>query len=305
MADSTVNLDDITIDSLNLPQFRENNLHVQVLRLDKIHPEISGNKWFKLKYYLEEGRLGKKKTLISFGGPYSNHLVALACAAHAQGFSSVGFIRGEQPAILSPALFTARKYGMDLQFLSRDAYQDKGEPAFLSSLQFKFPEAIIIPEGGAGAPGVRGAEEILSLLDTRTYSHICCAVGTGTTLAGLVNASLPHQQITGISVLKGTRDLEPLDRSLIRDREKLNRVHIIHDHHFGGYARKTDQLLDFMNELYEESGIPTDFVYTGKLVYAVSDLARTNYFPKDSRVLIIHSGGLQGNLSLTAGQLHF
>ena len=135
MADPTVNLEDITLDPLNLPHFQESKLEVQVWRLDKIHPEISGNKWFKLKYYLEAGRQQEKKMLISFGGPYSNHIVALACAAHAHGFTSTGLIRGESPVILTPALYTARKYGMDFQFMSRDEYRNKEDPGFLLSLQ--------------------------------------------------------------------------------------------------------------------------------------------------------------------------
>jgi 1-aminocyclopropane-1-carboxylate deaminase/D-cysteine desulfhydrase-like pyridoxal-dependent ACC family enzyme len=305
MADVTVNLEDISIDSLDLPSFRENGLDVQVLRLDKIHPEISGNKWFKLKYYLEECSSAQKKRLISFGGAFSNHLVALACTAHDHGFSSVGYIRGEKPAVLSPALLAAMRYGMELRFLSRAIYRDKEMPAFLNVLQSKFPDALLIPEGGSGEPGIRGAEEILRLRDTASYTHICCAVGTGTTLAGLVNASLPHQQITGISVLKGTQGLEPMGASRINSREKLSRTRIIHDYHFGGYAKKNAALLDFMNATHAMSGIPTDFVYTGKLLYAMSDLARNNYFPNGGRVLIIHSGGLRGNLSLPVGRLHF
>ena len=305
MANSTVNLEDITLDPLNLVHFLESRLDVQVLRLDKIHPEMSGNKWFKLKYYLDAGRLQEKKRLISFGGPYSNHIVALACAAHAHGFSSTGFIRGEPPAILSASLITAMKYGMDLQFLSREASQNKEDPEFILSLKSTYPDALIIPEGGCGEPGIRGAEEILSLPDTNEYSYICCAVGTGATLSGLVNASRPPQKLIGISVLRGTRDREPLHSSWIKTPEKLNRLKLIHDYHFGGYARKTPELLNFMNEVYEQSGIPTDFVYTGKLLYAIADMARANYFPKESRILIVHSGGLQGNVSLPSGQLHF
>jgi len=305
MTDQPVNPDNVTIDPLNLPSFPEKKLKAEVLRLDKIHPEISGNKWFKLKYYLAEGRNARKKILISFGGPYSNHIVALACAAHNHGFASVGFIRGERPAILSPTLLTAIKYGMELEFLPRHIYQDKNKAEFLASLHSKFRDALIIPEGGSGDAGVHGAEEILSLTDKSVFTHICCAVGTGTTLAGLANASEPQQQITGISVLKGTRGLEPLDACLIKDQKKSGRIRIIHDYHFGGYARETSELLDFMNALYAASGVPTDFVYTGKLFYAIEDLARQSYFPEGSRMLIIHSGGLQGNISLPGGRLQF
>ncbi len=305
MADPIVNLEHIGTDPLNLRIFREKKLEVSVLRLDKIHPEISGNKWFKIKYYLESATLQNKKRLISFGGPYSNHILALACAAKTEGFSSTGFIRGEKPDILSPALSAAYKYGMSLEFLPRERYRNKEKPSFLSALQAQYPEALIIPEGGCGEAGIRGAEEILSISDTSIYSHICCATGTGATLAGIVNASTPGQKITGISILKGTKGLEPLRLSWIRDDNKLATLNLIHGYHFGGYAKKSAALLKFMNEVYEVSAIPTDFVYTGKLIYGVADLARQDYFQKESRVLIIHSGGLEGNLSLPSGTLQF
>ena len=303
-ADPTINLGDITFDPLPLPQFGKNALDVTVLRLDKIHPEISGNKWFKLKYYLEAGKLRKRDRLISFGGPYSNHLVALACAARAQGFSSTGFIRGEKPAIFSASLFTAMKYGMDLEFLPRSVYSLKEDRVFLSELQSRYPRALIIPEGGCGEPGIRGAGEILTP-GVHDYSHICCAVGTGTTITGLLKARKPHQKMIGIPVLKGTQGIEPLRAEWITDKEKENSLVLFHEYHFGGYAKKTPALLDFMNSLFERSGIPTDFVYTGKLFYAIADLAFKNYFPKGSSVLILHSGGLQGNLSLAGDVLHF
>lgn len=305
MADPMVNLEHIRTDPLNLRIFREKKLEVSVLRLDRIHSEISGNKWFKLKNYLEAARLQNRKRLISFGGPYSNHILALSCAAHTQGFSSTGFIRGEKPDILSPALSAACKYGMSLEFLSRERYRNKEELSFLLALQSQYPEALIIPEGGCGEAGLRGAEEILSISDTSIYSHICCATGTGATLAGIVNASTPGQKITGISILKGTKGIEPLRRSWIKDDDKLARLDLIHGYHFGGYAKKSAALLKFMNEVYEVSAIPTDFVYTGKLIYGVADLAREDYFQKESRVLIIHSGGLGGNRSLPSGTLHF
>lgn len=304
-ADPTINLENATLDPLHLPVFEESGLEAAVLRLDKIHPEISGNKWFKLKYYLEAGRLQQKKRLISFGGPYSNHIVALACAAHAHGFSSTGFIRGEKPAVLPASLFTAMKYGMDFQFLPRDVYLQKEDPGFLASLHSKYPEALIIPEGGCGEPGFRGAGEILSMAGLSAYSHICCAVGTGTTLTGLLRACKPQQKAVGISVLKGTHGIEPLRASWINDPADTNKLQLFHDYHFGGYAKKTTALLDFMNGIYEQSGIPTDFVYTGKLFYAITDLARKNYFPVGSRIMIVHSGGLLGNLSLPEGQLQF
>jgi 1-aminocyclopropane-1-carboxylate deaminase/D-cysteine desulfhydrase-like pyridoxal-dependent ACC family enzyme len=305
MAEFMIIPEQVSIDPLPLPAFAGRRLDVQVLRLDKIHPAISGNKWFKLKYYLEAARVQQKKRLISFGGAYSNHLAALAYAAQACGFTSTAFIRGEKAPELSHTLTTAWQYGMELRFLPRRDYRGKTDPGFLSALALQYPDALIIPEGGADALGVRGAEEITLLPDVKSYAHICCAAGTGATLAGLLNGSDPQQRLTGISVLKGTKGLEPVDLSLIKHPALTARLSMLHDYHFGGYARWNSELLDLMNQVYDRSGIPTDFVYTAKLFYALVDLARSNYFPPGSRILILHSGGLQGNRSLPAGRLHF
>jgi 1-aminocyclopropane-1-carboxylate deaminase len=300
-----MNSEGLGIDPLSLEPFRTGGLDVHVLRLDKIHPEISGNKWFKLKYYLEAASTQRKEKLISFGGPYSNHLVALASAAHASGFSSLGFVRGERPAALSHTLLAAMKYGMDLQFISREMYRQKNDPAFLTTLAAEHPNALVIPEGGLGDAGIRGAGEILSLADFTGFSHIACAVGTGTTIAGLLTAARPGQRLIGISVLRGTRGIEPLQSAWLQNGDAENNLEIIHDYHFGGYAKYQPALLDFMNDLYDRQRIPSDFVYTGKLFFAVAALAGKKYFPGGSRLLLLYSGGLQGNGSLPRGLLHF
>ena len=313
MTDLRPDFTKISLDPWDHQVFRQNKLGVEILRLDKIHSEISGNKWFKLKYYLEKAKQTNKDTLVSFGGAYSNHLLALAATAQIHGLHSIGLIRGERPCLLSHTLIAAKEYGMKLLFLPRSTFDLKKRTGFLDSWTENFTDltvetiqnSLLIPEGGAGIEGLRGSEEILSFVPQENYTHICTAVGTGTTMAGLINSSQPDPKIIGISVLKGTRDLEPVDISWIKDRSKLTSVQMVHDYHFGGYAKYTVSLTGFMNTTYEESGIPTDFVYTGKLLFAVISMAVMKLFPPGSRILVLHTGGLQGNRSLTPGLLGF
>ena len=196
-----IKYDQITIDRAGLPLFSEKGVHVSVLRLDKIHPVISGNKWFKLRYYLEDAKLHNKKGIITFGGAYSNHIVATAAACAMNGLSSIGIIRGKPPATLSHTLKAAEEYGMKLSFSDHENYKIKNLPPdiyrYTENEQF-----YLINEGGYGANGVEGASGILNYCSKEAYSHICCAVGSGTMMAGLINAALPEQNVTGISVLK-------------------------------------------------------------------------------------------------------
>lgn len=313
MPDLRPDLTNISIDPWDNQIFHHNELRVDVLRLDKIHSEISGNKWFKLKYYLEKAKHTNKNTLISFGGAYSNHLLALAAMAHMHGLHSVGLIRGEKPVLFSHTLNAVTEYGMKLLFLPRSKFNLIKRSDDLNSWEENSTEltndtiqdSLLIPEGGAGFQGIQGSEEIFSFIPRQTYSHICSAVGTGATLAGLINSSPPDLKIIGISVLKGTRDLEPIVISWIKDPSKMANVEIVHAYHFGGYAKHNTLLTGFMNKTYTESGIPTDFVYTGKLLFAVISMAAMKLFPPGSRILILHTGGLQGNRSLTPGLLGF
>lgn len=289
----------ITTDTISWPLFTEKNVEVSVLRLDTAHPIISGNKWFKLRFYLEETVQTGKKHIITFGGAYSNHILATAAACKLKNLLSTGIIRGEEPAVHSSTLKHAAALGMQLVFVSRDEYAAKKNPG---SLVIDHPYTII-PEGGYGELGARGAATILEHCDQSVYTHICCAAGTGTMTAGIVNGSEPQQKVTAISVLKNNNDLDNAIRSLVPDPGK--RYTLLHDYHFGGYAKYKPALIDFMNKWYSFTGIPSDFVYTGKLFFAINDLAHNNYFPAGSRILVIHSGGLQGNISLPKGTLIF
>ncbi len=291
-----------TIDQLQLPELTEKNIKADVLRLDKIHPIISGNKWFKLKYYLDDAVDRKISTIITFGGAYSNHIIATAFAAREYGMKSIGIIRGEEAQILSATLKSAKEYGMKLQFISRADYAKKDNEDILNELH---PNSLMIPEGGAGIKGIEGSAEILAVANSNEYTHILCAAGTATTFIGLANGSNTSQEIIGISVLKGISDLLEKNSHYLAQPEKINYCKIITAYDFGGYGKKNTELFKFMNLFYERTGIRTDFVYTGKLFYGAFDLIKNDFFAAGSKLLIIHSGGLQGNDSLPEGTLNF
>jgi 1-aminocyclopropane-1-carboxylate deaminase/D-cysteine desulfhydrase-like pyridoxal-dependent ACC family enzyme len=283
-----------------VPFLEKDNVSVSLLRLDKIHPVISGNKWFKLQHYLKEAKEQRREKIVTFGGAWSNHIVATAAACKMNNIPSAGIIRGEEPAQLSETLKQAKTYGMQLYFISRDEYSEKKVPAALVHENY-----YLINEGGYGKKGADGAVDILRYCGkdpiANAFTHCCAAVGTGTMLAGLINAASPQQQVVGISVLKNNHALEQSVAALLNKEPK--RWQIIHDYHFGGYAKYSPALIEFMNKLYYEAKIPSDFVYTAKLFYAIADLINGNHFPTGSRILLIHSGGLQGNHSLGKGTL--
>ncbi|MDP3392827.1 1-aminocyclopropane-1-carboxylate deaminase/D-cysteine desulfhydrase [Sediminibacterium sp.] len=274
------------------------NIKVSTLRTDLIHPIVSGNKWFKLRFYLEEAKRLKCNTIASFGGAYSNHIVALAAACKINGFKSVGFIRGEMNN--SPSLQEAKALGMQLHFISRDAYKYKE----VVMQEFAHNEWFWINEGGYGINGALGAATILTDKDCSSFSHIICACGTGTMLAGLVIGSNENQLVTGISVLKNNIGLNDMVTALL-PLQKNKSFTTIHDYHFGGYAKHPAELIDYMNQLFKREQVPTDIVYTSKLFYATEQLIKQQYFNPNSNILIIHSGGLQGNRSLAPRSLVF
>ena len=274
---------------------------VDLLRLDVIHPIVSGNKFYKLRYYIELALEKGVSTVASFGGPYSNHIVALAYTAKEAGLKSIGYIRTNTDEPMTPSLKEAKAYGMELVYLGRTDFQTK-KAAILQSSEMN-TDCYLIDEGGYGIIGAKGAATILTTQDTSHYDYIICAVGTGTMLAGIINAADPHQKIIGIPVLKNEGSIESEINALLEDK---NRPYtLLHQFHQGGYAKTNPTMLDFMNRLWDAEKIPTDIVYTSKLLFGVEQLINENYFEKDASILVIHSGGLQGNRSLPAGTLKF
>jgi 1-aminocyclopropane-1-carboxylate deaminase len=296
-------LDQSLLQPISCAEAAANNISVDVLRLDLIHPVLSGNKWFKLNGHLEQAQRSAR-TIITFGGAWSNHLVATAYAAREAGLTAIGIVRGERPATLSATLTSALDYGMRLEFVSRGQYKEKTHPDFLDRLYLKYPGAYIIPEGGAGPPGIAGSEQILQTIDSSRYTHILCAIGTGTMFLGLIRSSVSGQTVVGVPVLKGIDPISEADPHLLSTEQKA-RAQILAGYQFGGYARHPPQLLDFMNDFYQKTSIPSDIVYTGKLFYAACDTIRKDYYPTSARLLLIHSGGLQGNASLPREALQF
>lgn len=260
-------------------------------RDDLLHPEISGNKYRKLKYNLQQAARQGAETLLTFGGAFSNHLVATACAGKEYGFKTIGIVRGEElsrRADLNPTLTKARELGMRLKFVSRTVYREKETTAVLSVLREEFGSFYLLPEGGTNALAIKGCEEILTEADT-SFDFICCAVGTGGTMAGLINASTEDQQVLGFPALKGTY-LQKDICSFVRKRN----WRLIHDYHFGGYAKINEPLVAFINNFRDSTGIPLDPVYTGKLMYGLMEMIEQGLFASGTRILAIHSGGLQG-----------
>ena len=289
------------IQTIETDWLHEQNIILHVLRLDEIHAVVSGNKWFKLHYYLQEAKEKGFTTIATFGGAYSNHIVATAFACNEIGMQSIGIIRGEKPQTLSHTLFAAQTYGMQLRFVSRENYKDK------EAIKALFANAYWINEGGYGSLGATGAANIAKhVAGYENYTHIVCATGTGTTLAGLIQSALPHQTIIGVSALKNNMSIQDEVNNLLSVADRKKRYVIFPDYHFGGYAKYTPLLLKFMNELWAKHSVPLDFVYTAKALYGLVDLIRNKKItPSGSRILFIHTGGLQGNLSLPEKVLAF
>lgn len=273
--------------SIKLP----NSITVQIKREDLLHPFISGNKFRKLKYNILQAKTENQDTLLTFGGAFSNHIAAAAYAGKEYGFKTIGIIRGDElreKIIENPTLQFAQDCGMQFKFVSREAYRHKTESDFLENLKQEFGDFYLVPEGGTNEFAVKGCQEILTQED-KEFDYVCCAVGTGGTISGLINSSLPHQKVLGFPALKG----EFLNEDIRKFARNPN-WELITDYHFGGYGKVNPELIDFINHFFEENNIPLDPIYTGKMVFGVMDLIQKNYFKENSKILLIHTGGLQG-----------
>ena len=280
----------------------EKNIQLNILRLDELHTVVSGNKWFKLKYYIKDATSKGYGKIATFGGAYSNHVLATAFACKEAGLESIGIIRGEEPRQWSYTLLQAKELGMRLIFMNRTSFKDKENRTRL------FPDLdwYWVDEGGYGIFGAMGAAEIMGYLEDagKSYTHIICAAGTGTMMAGLIKSALPHQTVIGINILKN-KGLLPEMVALLNEEEKQKKFILLNEYHFGGYAKHPPQLIQSMKELWQDYKLPTDIVYTSKMMFAVYDLIQKEFFSEGSKLIAIHSGGLQGNSSLLAGTLPF
>ena len=278
---------------ISLSLLDEKEVRLFIKRIDKIHPFVSGNKWFKLKYNLLEAKKQGLNTLLTFGGAYSNHISATAFAAKEKGINSIGIIRGEEHLPLNPTLRFAIDNGMKLHYISRSNYKEKTSANFLEALKNQFGDFYLIPEGGTNELAIQGATEILDENDIQDY--ICCAIGTGGTIAGIINASNDKQTVIGFPAIKGFEQLE----KDINNWTNATNYKFINDYVGNGYAKINKDLVVFINEFNARHNIPLDAIYTGKMMMGILDLVTKDYFPKGSSILGIHTGGLQGNKGMS------
>ncbi len=274
-----------------------NGITLEIKREDLLHPFVSGNKFRKLKYNILQAKAENQSVLLTFGGAFSNHIAAVAYAGKEQGFETIGVIRGDElrdKISENPTLSFAQECGMRFEFVTREAYRHKTETAFIEQLQVKFGSFYLVPEGGTNDLAVKGCEEILTEFDAH-FDFVCSAVGTGGTISGLINSALPHQKVLGFPALKGDFLQNEIHKFVNNKNWEL-----ITDYHFGGYGKVTTEFIEWMNWFYAQTGIPLDPIYTGKMVFGVMDLIQRNYFPPKSKILMIHTGGLQGIAGMNA-----
>ena len=271
--------------------FTKNNIHVSIKREDLIHPIVSGNKFRKLKYNLLEAKNQNHKTILTFGGAFSNHIAAVAFAGSENGFKTIGVIRGDELVDKiqeNPTLKFAQECGMQFEFVTRNQYHNKNDASFIDYLKLKCGDFYLIPEGGTNELAVKGCEEILTA-DDNEFDYICCCVGTAGTISGIINSSSISQKILGFPALKGD-----FLNDEIRTFAKNNNWQLITDYHFGGYAKITDELINFINDFSIDYKVLLDPIYTAKMAFGVIDLINKGFFVANSKILMIHSGGLQG-----------
>ena len=313
------------VQQLSSPLLTEKSIQLFIKRDDLIHPELTGNKWRKLKYNLLQARHEKKETLLTFGGAYSNHIHAVSAAGHLLGFKTVGIIRGERAPVLSPTLVYAESMGMHLHFVTREAYKNKSDVKFIDSLNGELGDFYLIPEGGSNDLAVKGVKEIVDELEEQVpnVDCICSACGTGGTLAGLIEGvessaekesstrkesstkkelSAKKQpsmkkvspiKILGFPVLKNANWMYQDIQQLLRTTEHTN-WSLALDYHFGGYAKYDQTLIEFIRSFEVDYSVQLEPVYTAKMLYGIFDLIKKDYFPKQTTIVAIHTGGLQG-----------
>jgi 1-aminocyclopropane-1-carboxylate deaminase len=288
-------LKDSPLQMLEDELFEKQGVQVYIKRDDLIHPEVQGNKWRKLKYNLYNARLNNINTLLTFGGPYSNHIYATAAAGRLFHFKTIGIIRGNENMEPTPTLQFAESKGMEIYWMDRESYKEKDDPTNLESLRAQIGNFYYVPEGGTNLHAVEGVAEIIDEIDI-PFQYICTGVGTGGTLAGLMAGLQGKAEAIGFSSLKGEDTLTTRVNELASEftGKDLHNFKVNFDYNFGGYAKVTNELIDFIKKFKAKHNIQLEPVYTGKMMYGVHDLIAKGYFEKGSTIITLHTGGLQG-----------
>ena len=272
-------------------RYLNNEIEVFIKRLDLIDPFISGNKLFKLKHNVARALFEKKNMLITFGGAFSNHILATAAYAKKKNIDCLAIVRGEEYSELNPLLTLAKEYGMNFCFVSRKEYAKRNDNNYISELIRKYKKAFIVPEGGNNKLGVLGAEEILETQD-KSFDYIICPIGTGATLSGIVNSSKKTQKVIGINCINDTKDIN----KNISQKTNKNNWEIINEFNFGGFAKFDNLLTEYLKKFKLNYKITLDLNYTTKMFFGFEKLIERRYFHRKSKVLLIHTGGTYGNL---------
>jgi 1-aminocyclopropane-1-carboxylate deaminase/D-cysteine desulfhydrase-like pyridoxal-dependent ACC family enzyme len=299
----------LLIDRLN-SQFAGDDVSVHLLRCDLYDLEVPGNKFWKMKYNLEEMHKLGQDQLVTFGGAFSNHIAATAAAGKKFGFKTTGIIRGEQHAGVNHTLSRASALGMDLKFIDRETYRQWKQGKVDLKEYLGFRDFYLLPEGGSNVLAVDGCSEILPMNSAR-FNVIACPVGTGSTLAGIIVSSDSNQRIMGFSSLKNGQYLKDEIQDLLKKYDEKHGSHhakkknwqLIHDHHFGGFAKVTNELIDFFTTFRKEQGVELDLIYTAKMMFGLKQMIRQDNFQKNEKILAIHTGGQQGNVSLLPNRI--
>lgn len=279
-----------------LKELKNYDISLFMKREDQIHPFISGNKYRKLKYNLFKAQEQNKDTLLTFGGAFSNHISAVAFTGKKFDFKTIGIIRGDElekdlEEVLkhNHTLQIANEHGMQFKFVSRSDYRLKHTNSFIDGLYKEFGDFYLVPEGGTNKLAIKGCEEILKPKDEK-FDVICSAIGTGGTIAGLINSAKEHQKVLGFPALKGDFLRKEIEKHTIQNKNWS----LITDYHFEGFGKVNSDLINFINTFKEETNIPLDPIYTGKMMFGIVDLIKKGYFKKGTKILAIHTGGLQG-----------
>jgi len=294
-----ISINDVPLQEVKTQMLLDAGIKLYLKRTDLIHPDISGNKWYKLKYNIIEAEKQGHTKVLTFGGAFSNHIYATASAGKIFGFKTIGVIRGEEYAGLNPTLKHAVECGMHLHYMNREDYRLKTTSTIINKLKNLYGEFYLVPEGGSNTLGVKGSAEILSPSDSN-FDYICTPCGSGGTLAGIITSLTGKNKALGFAVLKNGGFLNDIVNKLIKDysgKELIN-WNIITDYHFGGYAKFSDELINFIRWFYKETEIPIEPIYSGKMFFGIFDLIKKNYFKKGQQILAIHTGGLQGLMGI-------
>jgi 1-aminocyclopropane-1-carboxylate deaminase len=277
------------------------SVELYVKREDLNHPSVAGNKWWKLKYNMLDAKEKNFSTVLTFGGAYSNHLYATSAAARELGFKSIGIVRGEEYMPLNPTLTFAQQNGMKLHYVNRETYKKKQEQSFLDSLKEKFGDVYIIPEGGTNLLAIKGCAEFGTILNEIDSDYVMLPVGTAGTISGLIPSLPVSRRIIGVPVFKNGEFLQREISDWVEkySGETFHHWSLLLNYHHGGYAKTSPELLDFIHGVRNDFGLPLDHVYTGKLLFAIFEEIKRGAFPRGSKILMIHTGGLQGSMNVS------